>query len=144
MQAESGLDWNELWKQRAKCEEGLENEAYWDKRSQNFSATCARSGYANDFLGRADVRPGETVIDMGCGTGSLALPLANEGVNVVACDLSSGMLDKLREQAETDSVIDNLDIRKVSWLDSWEDLPVVDVFFASRSLFSCDLRETLL
>ena len=36
MQAESGLDWNELWKQRAKCEEGLENEAYWDKRSQNF------------------------------------------------------------------------------------------------------------
>ena len=65
MQAESGLDWNELWKQRAKCEEGLENEAYWDKRSQNFSATCARSGYANDFLGRAGVRPGETVIGGG-------------------------------------------------------------------------------
>ena len=91
-----------------------------------------------------DKRPGETVIDMGCGTGSLALPLANEGVNVVACDLSSGMLGKLREQAEADGVIDNLDIRKVSWLDSWEDLPVADVFFASRSLFSRDLRETLL
>lgn len=144
MQPESGLDWNELWCARAKCGEGLENEGYWDKRPRRFSSTCVRSGYADEFLMRAGVRAGETVIGMGCGTGSLALPLAHEGVYVVACDLSGGMLSKLREQAQADGVADNLDIRKMSWLDSWDDLPIADAFFASRSLFSRDLRQTLL
>lgn len=143
-QPESGLDWNVLWLAELGGYSGVEDEGYWDSRSTNFKALGTRDGYADGFLTRAALRPGETVIDMGCGSGALTLPLAAEGHRVVACDLSGGMLDRLRCQAEADGLLGNLDVRKMSWLDSWDDLPVADAFFASRSLFSRDLRATLL
>jgi len=40
-----------------------------------------------------DPRPGETVLDLAAGTGTSAEPMADAGVQVVACDLSVGMLD---------------------------------------------------
>ena len=81
---------------------------------------------------------------MGCGTGTLALPLAAEGNRVVACDLSGRMLEILEQQAVAGGVRDLLDIRRISWLADWDDLPVADVFLASRSLYSHDLYETVL
>lgn len=144
LQPESGMDWNALWLAELGEYSGVEDEGYWDSRSTNFKASSVRDGYADGFLTRAALRPGETVIDMGCGSGALALPLAAEGHRVVACDLSGGMLDRLRCQAEADGLLGNLDVRKMSWLDGWDDLPVADAFFASRSLFSRDLRATLL
>lgn len=144
VQRESGLNWRELWIAERRHHDGVENEEFWDKRSVGFAATCQRSNYAQEYLDRALVRPGETVIDMGCGSGTLALPLAADGHRVIACDLSGGMLAKLEEQACAGGIRDNLDIRKMSWLADWEDLPTVDVFLASRSLFSTDLYETIL
>jgi precorrin-6B methylase 2 len=186
VQPESGLDWNELWK-RDFAHDGvndMDNEKYWDKRSQTFGchgpqhhdgrtdagpnakatpspvdetnapapsisdddarATAEPSAYAADFLRLAGLLPGETVIDMGCGTGSLALPVAAQGHHVTACDLSGGMLSRLRARAQAAGVADAIDIRKMSWLDDWDDLPVADVMFASRSLYSTDMRATLL
>lgn len=144
VQPESGLDWRALWVAERSGHDGVEDEAYWDRRSVGFSASCQRSGYAQEYLDRACIRPGESVIDMGCGSGTLALPLAAEGHRVVACDLSGGMLGRLREQAEASGIAGNLDIRKLSWLADWDDLPVADVFCASRSLFSTDLYKTVL
>ena len=43
------------------------------------------------------MQPGETVFDMGCGTGTLAAEMATSGHKVIAADFSSGMLAKLRE-----------------------------------------------
>lgn len=40
-----------------------------------------------------DAQPGETVLDLAAGTGTSSEPMADAGVNVVACDLSVGMLD---------------------------------------------------
>lgn len=144
VQPESGLDWRALWVAERGGRDGVEDEAYWDRRSAGFSASCQRSSYAQEYLDRAGICPGESVIDMGCGSGTLALPLAAEGHRVVACDLSGGMLAKLREQAEAAGIAGNLDVRKLSWLADWDDLPVADVFCASRSLFSTDLYETVL
>jgi demethylmenaquinone methyltransferase/2-methoxy-6-polyprenyl-1,4-benzoquinol methylase len=39
-----------------------------------------------------DARPGETVLDLAAGTGTSSEPLADAGVKVVPCDLSTGML----------------------------------------------------
>jgi demethylmenaquinone methyltransferase/2-methoxy-6-polyprenyl-1,4-benzoquinol methylase len=39
-----------------------------------------------------DVRPGQQVLDLAAGTGTSSEPLADAGVRVVACDLSTGML----------------------------------------------------
>jgi SAM-dependent methyltransferase len=44
-------------------------------------------------------RPGETVLEIGCGTGTETLALARYGVSVIACDISSKMLQVLSRKA---------------------------------------------
>ena len=46
----------------------------------------------------------ETVIDLGCGTGSIALPLAKEGYDVIGVDLSPEMLTEADHKAMEEGV----------------------------------------
>lgn len=57
--------------------------------------------------------PGERVLELGCGTGLETIPLAEAGVNVVALDISSGMLDELDRKARASSVHDRIKTRKL-------------------------------
>ena len=43
-----------------------------------------------------DARPGELVLDLGCGTGHLAAQLAEQGVRVIGLDASPAMIAKAR------------------------------------------------
>src|SRR5437899_7109262 len=43
--------------------------------------------------------PGERVVEIGCGTGIDALWLAEQGLEVVATDISQGMVDRVAEKA---------------------------------------------
>ena len=45
------------------------------------------------------VRSGGPVLELGVGTGRIAVPVAAAGIEVVGVDLSAGMLDVAREQA---------------------------------------------
>lgn len=92
----------------------------WNKRSGSFSRDVddeRREKKTAEFfsiLGEVGFAPGgSTVLDIGCGPGSLALPLAEAGAVVTAVDISTGMLDRIRETA----VERNLSIRTVegSW-----------------------------
>ncbi|WP_331232758.1 class I SAM-dependent methyltransferase [Natronorarus salvus] len=42
----------------------------------------------------------ETVLDLGCGTGAIALALAGEAKSVIGRDVSEGMLEQARRKAE--------------------------------------------
>ncbi|RCV12219.1 hypothetical protein SETIT_2G252100v2 [Setaria italica] len=44
---------------------------------------------------------GATVCDAGCGTGSLAIPLAAEGADVLGSDISAAMVSEAQRQAPT-------------------------------------------
>jgi SAM-dependent methyltransferase len=46
----------------------------------------------------AELAGGGDVLELGVGTGRVALPLARTGLRVVGVDISTGMLDKLREK----------------------------------------------
>jgi len=50
-------------------------------------------------LEHADVDSDETVLDLGCGTGAIALGLAADAGRVVGRDISEGMMDQAREKA---------------------------------------------
>jgi 2-polyprenyl-3-methyl-5-hydroxy-6-metoxy-1,4-benzoquinol methylase len=67
----------------------------WD---QHGSAALTRVTAA--VLKAADVRPGTQVVDLGCGTGQISLPLALRGAEVLAVDVSSAMVRRLRSEAE--------------------------------------------
>jgi len=68
--------------------------ATWD---QHGSAALGRVTAA--VLEAADVSPGAQVVDLGCGNGQISLPLALQGAQVLAVDVSPAMIRKLRSDA---------------------------------------------
>lgn len=68
--------------------------ASWD---QHGSAGLGKVTAA--ILARADVGPDAQVVDLGCGTGQISLPLAGRGARVLAVDVSPAMIGRLRSEA---------------------------------------------
>jgi SAM-dependent methyltransferase len=56
-------------------------------------------------------RAGSPVVELGVGTGRIAVPTAAAGVRVIGVDSSPGMLEVCREHAELAGVADRLDLR---------------------------------
>lgn len=140
-------DWNEEWKRLQRVRRRPDDASYWDKRSHTFTTKDAPNPYVERFLELAAIRPGETVFDMGCGTGALSIPLGLAGHKVVAADFSQGMLDRLREGLEARGVT-TVFPKLMSWEDDWPALGVrpgmTDVCVASRSLSTADMKDSLL
>jgi len=66
---------------------------------------------ARKAAGRAGVDPATPVVELGVGTGRIAVPVAVAGVSVIGVDRSQGMLDVCRERAEAAGVSNDLDLR---------------------------------
>ncbi len=60
--------------------------------------TLGRAGRLRNAV-LAEIGPGERLLDIGCGTGSLAVAAARSGVEVVAVDRSASMLAVARDKA---------------------------------------------
>ena len=114
-----------------------DSQAYWNKRAATFTRS-ATSDYDRWLMDMLALKAGEEVLDMGCATGTLAVPPARAGHRVHGCDFAEAMLAILDERAAAE----NLPIisRLLAWEDDWEEAGLgqnsVDVAFASRSLMS--------
>ena len=140
-------DWNAEWKELQKARRHADDASYWDERAKTYTTKDAPNPYVERFLSLAGIRDGESVFDMGCGTGAIAVPLADAGHAVTAADFSSGMLSALQERAGQ-TALENLTTIQMSWEDNWEDHGVApkshDVCTASRSIAVDDMRLALL
>ena len=63
------------------------------------------SGLAGDLLDLLDPRPGEVVVDLGCGTGELAAAIAATGARVLALDSDPAMVAAARRRLGHDRVL---------------------------------------
>jgi ubiquinone/menaquinone biosynthesis C-methylase UbiE len=78
---------------------------------------------AQDLLDACAISAGQEVLDVGAGTGNLALLAAEEGASVVAADLTPEMVEKGRARTDADGV-------DVEWVVAdAEDLPFEDERF---------------
>uniref|UniRef100_A0A7C9N7W4 Class I SAM-dependent methyltransferase n=1 Tax=Muribaculaceae bacterium Z82 TaxID=2304548 RepID=A0A7C9N7W4_9BACT len=143
----TSYDWNAEWQELQRLRRRKDDSAYWDKRAATFTTKDAPNRYVEDFLRLADIKPGETVFDMGCGTGALAVPLGQAGHKVVAADFSQGMLDAMQRNLDAAGVT-TVFPKCMSWDDDWAAFGVrtgmVDVAIASRSIATDDLRNSLM
>lgn len=142
------LDFDAAWKELQAIRRKPDNCLQWNKRAPRYDSTDSKNLYVEDFMRLARIRDGESVFDMGCGTGPLAIRLAEEGHAVTAADFSEGMLAKFSENMEQHGLPDG-SIRRIhmSWEDDWSEFglvdDMVDVAIASRSMSVADLREAL-
>ena len=80
-------------------------------------------------------RAGGPVVELGVGTGRIAVPTAAEGIRVIGVDSSPGMLDVCRRRAELAGVADLVDLR----LGELESPPVEE----RVALVTCPFRSYL-
>ena len=106
-------DWNEEWKKLQVVREKTDDSTIWDAKAKSFPVKHgSQEGYVAEFLRLAGIEAHETVLDMGCGTGALATPLALQGCNVVASDFSQGMLDVAREKIARRGLSDAITVQQ--------------------------------
>ena len=140
------IDWNQVWKElRAERTTVQKSASSWGKRSFATRRMIHDDRYAQDFFDIMKPQPDWTVLDMGCGPGTLALPLAPLVKHITAADFSQGMLDAVIEECAAKGIT-NVTAKKLAWEDDWPATGVEmhDVVIASRSLVAEDLREAII
>ena len=71
----------------------------WDARAGEMQHRGRQSRYAEAFIARMDLAGAATLLDVGCGPGTIGLPLAARLERVYGLDYSRAMLDALRANA---------------------------------------------
>lgn len=121
---------------------GSRSSADWDRRAARRSRQVRDSDYNDAFLAGVDLRGVRTAVDIGCGTGNLAIPLARQIQKVYALDFSPEMLHHL-ERNRRAAGVENMEVHRLSWTDSWQQIPQVDLAICSRALGVEDLHAAL-
>ena len=114
----------------------------WDEKSADMAASVINSPYVDDFISRMKLNGDEVVLDIGCGPGTLAIPLAKRVKEVIALDFSAQMLEELRAYAAREGII-NIKTYHIGWEDDWSILPQADIVVASRSMEVSDVEAAL-
>ena len=139
------IDWN-LLRQQAQAEKSGQGKTAsdWDERAASFARRTGQSGYTDAFIALLDPKPDWSVLDVGSGPGTLALPLATRMRAVTCIDFSPQMIRILTERA-SQAGLANIKAFPISWDDDWRRLGIVphDLVIASRSLAVADLAFAL-
>lgn len=139
-------DWNAEWMRLQAARRRPDDPLVWDGKARHFRPK-ETAPYARDFIERLEFEPGESAFDMGCGAGSIAIPLAQAGHKVVAADFSPAMLGTLEAGIEYYGLEGKIVPAELSWQDDWDLVgpapKSVDVAFASRSVTTSNLQDAL-
>lgn len=139
------IDWIKLW-QNGRREKSWTSKGSkdWDKKASSFCSRVSQSPYIPLFLSRLPLDKKFTVLDIGCGPGTLALPLANHVAHVTALDYSEKMLEILNDRAK-EAKISNIESILCAWEDDWQERGIqpADIAIASRSMNVDDLSMAI-
>ena len=137
--------WSEL--QRASLERGyylnaVRERARWQELARDYNRNALHTS-APEFAAHVAglIRAGETVLEIGPGTGGFTLPVAEQASRVLALDVSEAMLAVLGGELER-TAITNVETRHGAWPEA--DVGVHDVVLAVSSLYRvADVRTCI-
>ncbi len=114
----------------------------WDSRAGSMANKALRSPYSDAFVARMDLRGATSLLDIGCGPGTIALAVADQLERVVGLDYSQAMLDVMQANASREGLTNVQTIHR-AWEDDWDDVPECDIVVASRSTTVEDIGAAL-
>jgi SAM-dependent methyltransferase len=143
------IDWGEMWREKQKHLDQNKNndsrEEHWDTIASLYQLWAEHDEYPTRLLQRIQMQRDWTVLDIGCGTGAIAISAAIRAKRVTALDISTKMLEILKTEAARRYLVNIQYIHR-----EWElirvgtDIKPHDVVIASRSIAKTrDVRESL-
>ena len=125
------LDWEEIEKHNdwGVREKGAAMGELWDKGADGWDERWkAEEAFTKAQADAIDVLPTDTVLDICCGAGPLAVNLAPRVARVIACDYGDRMLEHVRSNALARG-LSNVETLKADWFagEPGEIIPVCDV-----------------
>lgn len=99
---ENDIDWDELWtrKMDKKGDRGKD----WSKAAVKYSQRASKDNYTEQLISKMILSKEDTVLDVGCGEGSVTIPLSKEVASVTAIDATDKMLEILDEKIKEQEI----------------------------------------
>lgn len=130
------INWSSIWRDGILFFAGeADKTASWDNAADRWNAIIKKDNYGQKVLETINIEPDWTVLDVGCGPGLLAIPLARKCRHLTALDISSQMLKLMKQNAEREKVTNIAYVNK-PFEDTiiGKDIEKHDVVVASRSM----------
>lgn len=151
LEAVSCIDWDKAFQDSKEDTEKKDGTAqYWNKRAGSFGAKPAKGSafvkYRDDILALIAPHAGMSMLDLGCGPGTLGIPALAAGARVTGLDISSGMLEEFKRRAAEKNVdTQNLTLVEGDYDGDWEAYGIEphDVVVASRSFKADNLYAAI-
>ena len=124
------VDWVAFWAEKL----ASKKDKNWDEAAAGFYRRTKKDDYNDVLFSKLILDENDTVLDVGCGEGSITIPIAKKVKKVIGIDSSPKMLEFLKKRAE-DNEISNIESILMSIEDiSYSEIGDVDVIICSRSL----------
>ena len=145
------MDWNAQWGERLeKSSFRLRHQdlnTFWNIKAPAYCRMERAAGEkrARNIMARLPVEAETTILDIGSGPGTLAIPLAKTAKRVTALDPSQKMLNRLKESADQAGLTNICTIsRRWEDVELHQDVEKHDIVIASYALSMPDLRGALI
>ncbi len=115
---------------------------HWDRKASKMNDRAFEGVYAKDFISKIDLGDAKTILDVGCGPGTLGISLAEKLEKVYCLDFSPKMLEFAKQNAKNKG-LNNVSFIQKSFYDDWSEVPKCDILIASRCMMVSDARAIL-
>lgn len=137
------IDFGQLYREHlARSGRVFKTPSDWDSKAAKMRSKVLDSSYRTDFVSRMQYGTQDTVLDVGCGPGTIGLALAPQVKQVYGLDYSQGMLDAMMDNA-AELKLKNVKPILASWGDDWSAVPICDIAVVSRASIVADMNDAL-
>ncbi len=124
------VDWRGFWAERL---EGKITKD-WDAAAPGFYKRTRNDDYQDALFDKLILNEKDTVLDVGCGEGTITIPIARQVEKVIGIDSSPKMLEYLKKRARENNIENIETVLKPIEEITYEEIGDVDVVVCSRSL----------
>ena len=136
------IDWAYFWEKKLEAKEDRKKD--WDKAAPNFGKSAIRDNYDKELISKLILDSEDTLLDLGCGEGSISLQLYDKVKSITAIDSSCKMIELYDKKIKKEE-IKNIKTIQADITDiNIDNVGPHDIILASRSLNGIlNIQETI-